>query len=124
MRINIKLDPAAIERLEKAVVKAAAMTMEALKNDVVSAQVMPFDLGDMQNNQTFTTVELESDGVIARLITGAPQARRLYYHPEYNFQTVNNPNAKGLWLEDWLKGDKSDFVEKTFSQLYKKEADL
>ena len=112
MKIRIELDAMAIKKLEEAAVNAAVKTMEALYGDVVSAQVMPFDLGDMQNNQTFTAVEPDSNGVVVRLVTGSPQARRLYYHPEYNFQTVNNPNAKGLWLADWVEGDKSDLIEK------------
>ena len=78
----------------------------------------------MQNNQTFTVSEADSGDVIARLVTGAPQARRLYYHPEYNFQTVNNPNAGGEWLEPWLEGDRKDFAQDTFTELYKKEAGL
>lgn len=120
--VKIDLDHRAIARLVKAVAPAAEKTIEALRTDVVAAQVMPFDLGDMQNNQTFTTVESDDDSVTARLVTGSPQARRLYYHPEYNFQTVNNPNAGGEWLEPWLRGEKKDFVGDTFAELYKKEA--
>jgi Minor capsid protein len=29
----------------------------------------------------------------------APQARRLYYNPQYNFSKDVNPNAQGLWFE-------------------------
>lgn len=122
--IKIELDAAAIAKLEAAALPAAAKTMEALKTDVIAAQVMPFDTGDMQNNQTFTVSEADSGDVTARLVTGAPQARRLYYHPEYNFQTVNNPNAGGEWLEPWLEGDHKDFAQDTFTELYKKEAGL
>jgi hypothetical protein len=122
--IKIELDAAAIAKLEAAALPAAAKAIEALKTDVIEAQVMPFDTGDMQNNQTFTVSEADSGDVTARLVTGAPQARRLYYHPEYNFQTVNNPNAGGEWLEPWLEGDRKEFVQDTFTELYKKEAGL
>lgn len=122
--IKIELDTAAIAKLEAAALPAAAKAIEALKTDVIEAQVMPFDTGDMQNNQTFTVLEADSGDVTARLVTGAPQARRLYYHPEYNFQTVNNPNAGGEWLEPWLEGDRKDFAQDTFTELYKKEAGL
>lgn len=122
--IKIELDAAAIAKLEAAALPAAEKTMEALKTDVIAAQVMPFDTGDMQNNQTFTVSEADSGDVTARLVTGAPQARRLYYHPEYNFQTVNNQNAGGEWLEPWLNGDRKDFAQDTFTELYKKEAGL
>ena len=122
--IKIELDTAAIAKLEAAAFPAAAKAIEALKTDVIDAQVMPFDTGDMQNNQTFTVSEADSGDVTARLVTGAPQARRLYYHPEYIFQTVNNPNAGGEWLEPWLEGDRKDFAQDTFTELYKKEAGL
>lgn len=122
--IKIELDTAAIAKLEAAALPAAAKTIEALKTDVIAAQVMPFDTGDMQNNQTFTVTEEDGDGVTSRLVTGAPQARRLYYHPEYNFQTVHNPNAGGEWLEPWLEGDRKEFLQDTFTELYKKEAGL
>jgi hypothetical protein len=37
-----------------------------------------------------------------------PYARRLYFHPEYNFSTKENPHAKGMWMEDWIKGGKDE----------------
>jgi hypothetical protein len=122
--ISIELDTAAIAKLEAAMLPAAQKTVDALKTDVVAAQVMPSDMGDMQNNQTFTVTENNEDGITARLVTGSPQARRLYFHPEYNFQKVDNPNAGGEWLEPWLNGDKKNFVNDTFAELYKKEAGL
>lgn len=122
--MKIDLDAEAIAKLEGAVLPAAGKTIEALKTDVIAAQVMPFDTGDMQNNQTFTVSEADGSEAVAHLVTGSPQARRLYYHPEYNFQTVNNPNAGGEWLEPWLNGERKDFVQDTFTELYKKEAGL
>lgn len=132
--IKIELDAAAIAKLEEAAWSAAEKTIEALKTDIIAAQVMPFDTGDMQNNQTFTVTEEDGGEITARLVTGSPQARRLYYHPEYNFQHgktdaqgnlipgSGNPNAGGKWLEPWLNGEKKDFVKDTFAELYKKEA--
>ena len=48
----------------------------------------------------------------------------MYFHPEYNFQKANNPNAGGEWLEPWINGDKKDFVPDTFQAILKKEAGL
>ncbi len=63
--------------------------------------------------------------IVSLLTTDAPQARRLYYHPEYNFQTVNNPNAGGLWLEPWQPGGRREtFAQDKFAELYKEEAKL
>ena len=124
MQIQINLDPAAVSRLSKAIEPAVQLTVDALRGDVISAQVMPFDQGDMQNNQTHTEVVRTGDTVIGALVTDAPQARRLYYHPEYNFQRANNPNARGLWYEPWISGDRSGFVQDAVAAAYKKEAGL
>lgn len=122
--IQIVLDQEAIARLGEAAERAARMAVDALKTDVVSAQVMPYDMGDMQNSQTFVDVIREGDRILATLTTGAPQARRLYYHPEYNFQKGNNPHAGGLWLQHWLNGEKKSFVQDAFAEFYRKEAGL
>ena len=105
----------------RAIERAAAATVEELYSDVVSAQVMPFDTGDMQNNRTTTSLSSTEGGATACLMTDSPQARRLYYHPEYNFQTVNNPNARGRWLEPWISGDKKGFLPDTFCEQLRKE---
>ena len=122
--MDIKLDMQAIAKLEAAAERAMQQTVDALKTEVVSAQVMPFDNGDMQNSDTYTDTVNQWDAIESRLITDAPQARRLYYHPEYNFQTVNNPNAGGLWVDSWVNGEHRKFAQDIFAQFYKKEAGI
>ena len=97
-------------------VKSAEVAMEQVRTDLVSAQTMPFDTGDMQNNQTF--VHADESG--ASLVTGSPQARRLYYHPEYHFQKGNNPNAGAAWLEPYITGSKKDLAKNEFVAEFKK----
>lgn len=76
--------------------------------------------GNLQNESTFVDYSESSSGRVT-LVSSTPYARRLYYHPEYNFDTGENPNARGGWYEDWLPGgSKSDFAPKVFKQLYKK----
>lgn len=116
MSIEIKLDLQAIKAIESEAVKAAETAMEQTKADLISSATMPFDTGDMQNNQTF--VDADEKGAI--LVTGSPQARRLYYHPEYNFQRGKNANAGGEWLEPYISGDKKDFVMEQFVQDFKR----
>ena len=94
MGITITLDPRALQDLEAAALRSAELTMEALRTDVVSAQVMPYNVGTMQNVDTFTDTWQSGDVVHAALVTGSPQARRLYFHPEYNFQKANNPPCR------------------------------
>ena len=118
MGIEIKLDMQAIKALEQAAIKSAEVAMEQTKADLINSETMPFETGDMQNNQTF--VDADENG--AKLVTGSPQARRLYYHPEYNFQRGENANAGAYWLEQYLSGDKKDFVKNEFAKEFKKES--
>lgn len=118
MHVEIKLDIHAIKELEQAVEKSALIAIEQTKTDLINSAAMPFDTGDMQNNQTF--VASTENG--ARLVTGSPQARRLYYHPEYNFQRGKNANAGAYWLESYISGDKKDFVKNEFIKEFKKES--
>ena len=116
MKVEVKWDPNFIKNLEKAVNDSAVEALEVTYTDLVNSHTMPFDNGDMQNNQTF--VDKTEDGAV--LITGSPQARRLYYHPEYNFQRGKNKNAGAAWLEPYISGDKKDFVKTEFAKALEK----
>lgn len=120
MRISIKLDYAKIRQIEQAALASASETLEAVYKDLESAQTMPFDTGDMQNNQTF--VDKTDSGAV--LVTGSPQARRLYYHPEYNFQRGKNSKAGAKWLEPYISGEKKDFAADEFTAAFKRRAKL
>ena len=106
-----------IRELSQAAVTALEQTAEALHTEVVQAQVFPFDTGNLQNESTFVDYSEVKQGKVT-LVSNTPYARRLYYHPEYNFQTKENPNAKGRWYEDWVPGgSKDDFAKKAFKEL-------
>lgn len=132
MGIKITLDTAAIARLEKEIKDAAELTMGELKTDIINSATMPFDVGNMQNGGTYTsglsvqgnTIEdfSSNEDIHFVLTNDAPQARRLYYHPEYNFQQGRNANAGAGWLEPYVNGDKKDFVQNTYEKLLKQKA--
>ena len=120
---RVKLNTSKIKRLDRATITSLEKTMSALHTEVVKAQVMPFDTGNMQNDNTYEDYSKSSKGQVS-LITSTPYARRMYYHPEYNFQTTENPNAQGNWYESWISGKNKNFCKNAFSQFYKKEAGL
>lgn len=120
---KIKLNVPKINQLSKASITSLEKTVSALHTEVVNAQVMPFDTGNMQNDNTYEDYSNSSKGKVS-LITSTPYARRMYYHPEYNFQTKENPNAQGNWLELWISGKNKNFCKNAFAQFYKKEAGL
>lgn len=120
VRMNFSL----IRRLEQAQVRALEQTAEALHTEVVQAQVMPFDSGNLQNNSTFVDyTDVQSGRAV--LASSTPYARRLYFHPEYHFDKGENPHAKGKWYEDWLQGGKhQDFCQKAFAESYRRITEL
>lgn len=125
MGVKIEFDMRAIKGLEDAVKKSAEVAMEQVLRAVVNSGTMPFHIGDMQNNQTFVAVEGEDtingeDVFSVSLVTGSPQARRLYYHPEYNFYQGENDNAGAEWLEPYITGDKKDLAKEAFEADFKR----
>ena len=120
---RVRLNTPKIKQLDRATITSLEKTMSALHTEVVKAQVMPFDTGNMQNDSTYEDYSKSSKGQVS-LITSTPYARRMYYHPEYNFQTTENANAQGNWYEPWISGKNKNFCKNAFSQFYKKEAGL
>lgn len=120
VKSTVKMNLPRIKQLSQAAVTALEMTAEALHTEVIQAQVIPFDTGHLQGDSFFADYSDSSKGK-AQLVTSTPYARRLYFHPEYDFQTDENPNAKGHWYEDWEPGgSKADFAPKAFKKFYKK----
>ena len=117
---TVKLNMPRIKQLTQAAVTALELTGEALHTEVIQAQVFPFNTGHLQEDATFVDYSRANDGMVT-LVSSTPYARRLYYHPEYHFQTKENPNAKGMWYEDWLSGGaKAGDASQLFAQFYKK----
>ena len=119
---TVTIDASWAKDFEQAVMRAAEKAIDATLSEVRSAQVMPYDTGDMQNVDTYTDTRKTRDGVLMRIITDSPQARRLYFHPKYNFQTVNNPNAGAEWFKPWTdKGQNKDFTRGVFEKYLNEE---
>ena len=121
---QVKLNQRKIAELTSAAVRTLEQTAEALHTEVIQAQVVPRDTGNLQNEAFFVDMSQSDDGTVT-LVHSTPYARRLYFHPEYNFKTDENPNAKGQWFGDWLPGGaKENFCEKAFKELYRRNAGL
>lgn len=120
---KIKLNAPKIKQLDRAAITSLEKTVSALHTEVVNAQVMPFKSGNMQNDNTYEDYSNSKQGKVS-LNTSTPYARRMSFHPEYNFSKEENPNARGNWYEPWTTGKEKDFCKKAFSQFYKKEAGL
>jgi len=120
-RSRVTLFRRSVQQLTEVQTAALEKTVEALHAEVQQAQVMPRDTGALQNEKTFVDKTNAKNGKVL-LVSEGPYARRLYYHPEYNFHKEENPDAKGRWLEDWMPGGrKEDFVQETFAENLRRE---
>ena len=117
---TVKLNFPKINQLTQAQVAALEQTAEDLHTEVVQGQVFPRDTGALQNESTFVDNSEGSQGKVS-IISDTPYARRLYFHPEYNFSQAENANARGEWYEDWLPGgSKEKFAINTYKEFYRR----
>ena len=105
---------AVFNKLRVAVEKTAEQTVTDLKNSAT----IPFDVGTLQLNTYWERNAAANNTVL--LVSNTPYARRLYFHPEYNFRVTNNANAGAEWFEPYITGDKKDFIQDTFAQFVKR----
>ena len=119
VKVDIKMNKTMMRKLSQAQVQAAEMTVEAVKTDVISKNVFPFDTGTLQNESTTIDTSKKKQGHFA-ISSNTPYARRLYFHPEYHFRTDNNPNAQGRWYDPWINGKYKRFAPETYKKFYKK----
>lgn len=117
---TVNLNFGLLKQLDRNSQKALEMTTDALLTEVKNAEVMPFETGMLQNENTFADYSYSANGV-TRIVSSTPYARRLYFHPEYNFQKDVHAFAGGKWLEPWLKGStRQNFCSETFAIIYRR----
>ena len=120
---TIKLDEAKLKELTRQQYISLAQTADALITDIRDEQLMPFDTGNLQNDSTFLDDSQKEQGRVS-VVSSTPYARRLYYHPEYNFKRNNNGSAGGKWFEPYISGSKAKFARDTFCKLFKRNGGL
>ncbi|MBS4534978.1 hypothetical protein GOQ29_05020 [Clostridium sp. D2Q-14] len=117
IKVDVKLNPQAVKKLEEAMVKALPLTLEAMKTEVNNMQVVPKDIGTLEES-----VVTGGENGVGFMSYNTPYARRLYYHPEYNFRQDKNPNAQGRWMDSFIHGDKKKWLEETYGKFLKDNA--
>ncbi|MDO5293314.1 MAG: hypothetical protein Q4F05_11245 [bacterium] len=118
---RVTIDRVAIRNIAQAQIRALEKTAEALHTEVVQAQVVPFGEGTLQNESFFVDYSRSNNGIVT-LVFSTPYARRLYFHPEYNYSKEENIHAGGKWLQHWIDGDNKDFVVNTYKQFFRRES--
>lgn len=115
VEVKIDWDPGAMKQLQAAAAEALERTATDVLTDIRSSQVVPKDTGALEESGFVQIM-----GFVASIIFDTPYARRLYWHPEYNFREDKNPNAQGLWMDMYLPGgEKESFIPETFAVHFK-----
>ena len=110
---RVELNVSVLNALDNAQYEALAMTADATLTELRDRQTMPFDTGNLQNDSTFVD-DSQRDKV--SIVSSTPYARRLYFHPEYNFRRGNNASAGGKWFDSFLN---DDFIATAYARLLK-----
>lgn len=121
---KIKLNMPVVKQLDRAKQQALEQTGDALLKQVKNTQGMPFDTGNLQNENTFEDCAQSWNGTV-KIVSSTPYARRLYFHPEYNFSREENIDAGGKWFSPWLEGGtRQNFCSQTFTKIYRRNTGL
>lgn len=115
-KVKITIYPDKVRRLQETTQKAFELTAEAVLSDIQLSQTVPKNTGELERSG-FTEIDVKK--MVARIIFDTAYARRLYWHPEYDFRQDKNQYAGGLWMQPYIDGEKRDFVKETFAAFLK-----
>lgn len=117
-KATVVLNDAAISKIADNTEKAMKITLEALKTDVSQRQVVPFRDGLLKDSVS-TGVMVQNGYTLGWIGWDTPYARRLYFHPEYNFRKDKHKNAMGLWMTYYTYGPGYEWIMKSYATALK-----
>ena len=118
--MHIRWYPGKREQIDAKAIQALEMTGAETLRDLKAAQTLPFREGQLTDSTT-----LDRSGAVkghVAIVSATPYARRLYFHPEYNFRRgkdAEHENAGALWFEPYLKGKKNAWLKTTYRKFLK-----
>lgn len=113
--MKVTMNKAGIKQINSDIAEALIDTAEAIKTDLVNSQTMPLDSGTLQNDSTFVDTKGALKGVVT-IASDTPYARKVYFHPEFDFRKDKNKNAGGRWFDPYLTGNKKNLPIKFFQK--------
>lgn len=113
---EVVIDVGEVDKLTQKMKDALVKTMGELQDRIREEQVIPRDSGALQGEKFFIDDSMRDRGIV-KLVNEGPYARRLYYHPEYNFRQDKNKYAQGMWFTLWEKGG---YYEKEPQEIFEK----
>lgn len=117
VKVTVKLYKEKINAIVNAQKVALEQSAEAMKTDIVTSEVVPKQTGELERSG-FVDISNINEGK-ASIVFDTPYARRHYWHPEYNFRRDKNVNAQGLWMQNYVDGEKKDFTREAFKKFLK-----
>lgn len=120
VKVTVKLNTDKINKIVDAQKKALEMSAEATRSDIVTSAVVPKQTGELERS-SFVDKSQVNEGKVG-IIFDTPYARRLYWHPEYNFRHDKNVNAQGKWMQDYIDGSKKDYAKESFKKFLKMQS--
>lgn len=115
-KVKITLYPDKIKKLHEISQKAFELTVKEVLSDIRNSQVVPKNTGELERSG-FPDIDVQK--MVAKIVFDTPYARRLYWHPEYNYRQDKNQYAGGLWMQTYIDGEKKNFVKETYSKFLK-----
>lgn len=91
-------------------------TADALKTDLQESGTVPAKTLYLQNS----SISTKRQRYKAIIKMDAPYARRLYFHPEYNFSKKINKKARGMWFEPYINGRKKTLPKRLYIKFIRK----
>lgn len=114
---RIIMESSALKVLDMAQMLALSTTGDEVLTRLKNKGVIPFKSGTMQNDQTYVDDSGRMGGRVS-IATASPQARRLYYHPEYKFTHSSNADAGAHWFDSIQGGnDIAEIYAEQFKRL-------
>lgn len=120
VKATVTLNIPNINKLIQAAQEAQKQTTYTVKDDIIDTQVTPKLTGNLESTASVDESNVENGETSISFDT--PYARRMYFHPEYNFHQDKNANAQGLWMQSYIDGDKQEMVADEFAKAFKNNA--
>lgn len=118
MKVTSKINTKGLKMIHNIAIESLVETADALETDLKKSKTIPFDTGNLQNRSMFVDDSKKKKGIVT-LCYDTPYARRVYFHPEFNFQKTKNPNAGAFWFEPYIHDNKKEYASKGFFRIMK-----
>lgn len=115
MKVGYSLNHKILTQIDDIAKQALYETADSIRLNVQQNETMPFDTGNLQNRSTFVD-KSQLDDFKVSVVSDTPYARRLYFHPEYNFSRRENRHAGGKWFDPYIEGSKKDYPQRMFEK--------